>query len=59
MTTSTSLRINQDLVKQAKIYAVTNNTTLTKIVEEGIRIVLSHKPTDTVKENPGPFGGVR
>ena len=66
MTDRTTIRLPTDLLRQAKKQAAQENRTLTSLIEEGLRLVLSHrsaKPRRRVnlpvsKANGGTLPGV-
>ena len=47
----TSLRVNSDLWKEAKVQAIRNDMTLTKLVEEAINLWMKEKIMEKPESN--------
>jgi Ribbon-helix-helix protein, copG family len=50
----TTIRLDDNLLKRAKLKAAAEGRTLTDLVEEALRVVLAQKP-DKRKTRPGPL----
>ena len=52
MAERTTVRLPEDLIKRAKRKAAAEGSTLTALIEEGLRLVVFEKPKEKAKASP-------